>query len=108
MTGNRAVKNSTVNRTNINGRSAQLAQSRDSMPTRETVNSSRQCDTLPRRLGVPALVLVVVAFSAPLVTMAGFSQLCVGYGNGIGAPVSYLVAGALLLIFSVGFVGMSG
>jgi amino acid transporter len=56
---------------------------------------------------VPALVLIVVAFNAPIATMAGFAQLAVGFGNGIGAPVSFLVAGLILLLFSVGFVGMS-
>ncbi len=62
---------------------------------------------LPRRLGVPALVLIIVAFNAPIAAMAGFSQLSIAFGNGTGAPVSFLVAGAILLIFSVGFVGMS-
>ena len=62
---------------------------------------------LPRRLGVPALVLIIVAFNAPIATMAGFAQLSVGFGNGVGAPVSFLIAAAILLIFSVGFVGMS-
>ncbi len=63
--------------------------------------------SLPRRLGVSALVLIIVAFNAPLAVMAGFAQLSIGFGNGIGAPVSFLVAGALLLTFSTGFVGMS-
>lgn len=56
---------------------------------------------------MPALVLIVVAFNAPLAAIAGFVQLSVGFGNGIGAPVSFVAAGAILLIFSVGFVGMS-
>lgn len=62
---------------------------------------------LPRRLGVSALVLIIVAFNAPIAAMAGFSQLSITFGNHIGAPVSFLVAGAILLVFSVGFVGMS-
>ena len=62
---------------------------------------------LPRRLGVPALMLMIVAFNAPIAAMAGFSQLSVAFGNHLGAPVSFLVAGAILLTFSVGFVGMS-
>lgn len=62
---------------------------------------------LPRRLGVPALVLIVVAFNAPIATMAGFAQLSVGFGSGIGAPIAFLTAGAILLVFSVGFVAMS-
>ncbi len=66
-----------------------------------------QSGELPRRLGVPALILIIVAFNAPIAAMAGFSQLSIAFGNGIGAPVSFLVAGAILMIFSVGFVGMS-
>lgn len=62
---------------------------------------------LPRRLGLASLILIVVAFNSPIGTMAGFAQLSVGFGNGIGAPVAFLVAGALLLTFAVGFVGMS-
>ena len=62
---------------------------------------------LPRRLGATALMLIIVAFNAPIAAMAGFAQLSIGFGNGIGAPVSFLVAGAILLIFSIGFVGMS-
>ncbi|WP_375386114.1 APC family permease [uncultured Microbacterium sp.] len=62
---------------------------------------------LPRRLGVVSLVMIVIAFNAPIATMAGFSQLSVGFGNGIGAPLSFLVAAAILLVFSVGFVSMS-
>jgi amino acid transporter len=73
----------------------------------ERLDSSSQADTLPRRLGVPALVLIIVAFNAPLAAMAGFMQLSIGFGNGIGAPVSFLVAGGILLTFSIGFVGMS-
>jgi amino acid transporter len=49
----------------------------------------------------------MIAFNAPIATMAGFMQLSIGYGNGVGAPVSFLVAGAILLMFSAGFVGMS-
>ena len=62
---------------------------------------------LPRRLGVVALILLIVAFNAPIAVMAGFMQLSIGFGNGIGAPLSFLIAGAILLIFSIGFVGMS-
>ena len=62
---------------------------------------------LPRRLGIPALILIIVAFNAPIATMAGFAQLSVGFGNGVGAPVSFLIGAAILLVFSVGFVGMS-
>lgn len=78
-----------------------------SLPAPERSGAAPEVDTLPQRLGVTALVLIIIAFNAPLVAMAGFEQLSIGFGNGTGAPVSFLVAGGILLIFSVGFVGMS-
>ena len=69
--------------------------------------STEEPGTLPRRLGVVALALLIVAWNAPIAAMAGFQQLAVGLGNHLGAPISFLVAGALLLLFAVGFVSMS-
>lgn len=62
---------------------------------------------LPRRLGFVALTFLIVAWNAPIAAMAGFQQLAVGFGNGIGAPVSFIVAGLILLVFAVGFIGMT-
>lgn len=64
-------------------------------------------EILPRRLGTFALVFLLVAFNAPIAAMAGFQQLAIGFGNGPGAPAAFLIAGLVLLIFSVGFIGMS-
>lgn len=69
--------------------------------------AAEQNEELPRRLGAFALFLIVVAFNAPIAAMAGFIQLAIGFGNGLGAPIAFLVAGGLLLVFSVGFVNMS-
>ena len=69
--------------------------------------AAAETNELPRRLGVFSLTLIILAFNAPIAAMAGFSQLSVAFGNGTGAPLSFLVAGAILLVFSVGFVGMS-
>lgn len=62
---------------------------------------------LPRRLGLFSLFLMIVAFNAPIAAMAGFMQLSIGFGNGLGAPVSFFVGGIVLLFFSIGFVRMS-
>lgn len=62
---------------------------------------------LPRRLGVFALTFLIIAWNAPIAAMAGFQQLAVGFGNGVGAPVSFIVAGLILLVFAVGFIGMT-
>ncbi|WP_211296272.1 APC family permease [Mycobacterium aquaticum] len=53
------------------------------------------------------LFFTVLAFNAPLSIAVGFIPVVVGVGNGLGAPVAYLVAGALFLTFSVGFTSMS-
>lgn len=53
------------------------------------------------------IVLMVLAQAAPLTMMAGVSPLMIGLGNGIGAPLTTLVVGAALLVFSCGFVTMS-
>ena len=71
------------------------------------VSASGHREILPRRLGVVALVALIVAWNAPVAAMAGFQQLAIGVGNGIGAPITFLVAGVVLLIFAVGFVAMS-
>ncbi len=62
---------------------------------------------LPRRLGFVALTFLIVAWNAPIAAMAGFRRLAVGFGNGIGAPVSFIVAGLILAVFAVGFIGMT-
>ena len=62
---------------------------------------------LPRRLGLVTLTLLIVAWNAPMSAMAGFQQLSIAFGNGTGAPVSFIVAGVVLLLFAVGFVGMT-
>lgn len=64
-------------------------------------------DRLPRRLGAPGLAIIILAFNAPIAAMAGFQQLVIGFGNGIGSPVAFLAAGVVLLLFAVGFIAMS-
>lgn len=71
-------------------------------------NAVRQeAGVLPRRLGTTSLAIMIVAFCCPIATMAGSVQLTIGFGNGVGAPLSFLVVGAVLLIFSAGFLGMT-
>ncbi|KAF0970950.1 APC family permease [Gordonia sp. YY1] len=63
----------------------------------------------PQRLrgdmGVGELVMSVLAFSAPLTTVAGFIPVLLLF-SGSSAPAIYLAVTALLLVFSVGFVAM--
>ena len=61
---------------------------------------------LTARMGAPSLVLTVLAYLSPLACSAGPVALVIGYGNGIGAPVTFLLAGVVLLIFSAGYTAM--
>jgi amino acid transporter len=77
------------------------------VPPAETDGPAAATGVLPRRLGFVALTFLIVAWNAPIAAMAGFQQLAVGFGNGIGAPLSFIVAGLVLLVFAVGFIGMT-
>src|SRR6478736_794459 len=57
-------------------------------------------------LGARGIVFLVVAAAAPLTVMAGVAPLAILVG-GIGAPAAYLGAGAVLLLFAVGFMAMT-
>ncbi|CAM3801350.1 APC family permease [Tsukamurella ocularis] len=62
---------------------------------------------LQRTLGVPQIVFMVVAVAAPLTVFAGLIPLMLGTGNGIGTPVDFLVVGAVLVLFTVGYSAMT-
>ncbi|BBZ32929.1 APC family permease [Mycolicibacterium confluentis] len=67
-------------------------------------------DTEPRlhgRLGAVAIVFMVVAAAAPLTVIGGNMPLAMGLGNGAGAPVGFVIAALVLLLFSIGFVTMT-
>ncbi|MFG2830620.1 APC family permease [Streptomyces sp. NPDC048434] len=57
-------------------------------------------------LGVADIAFFVISAAAPLTVMAGTSPLALGAG-GPGAPVGYLLAGATLALFAVGFTTMA-
>lgn len=62
---------------------------------------------LQGNMGVMDIVFTVLAYNAPISVFVGFITVIVGYGNGIGAPVTFVGAGLLMLVFSVGFTAMS-
>ncbi|MET8808546.1 APC family permease [Streptomyces sp. NPDC004546] len=63
--------------------------------------------TLKRNaLGVLGILFFVLSAQAPLTGIAGAVPIAVALGNGPGAPAAYAVAGAVILLFSVGFVAM--
>jgi amino acid transporter len=53
------------------------------------------------------IVFMVVAAAAPLTVIGGNMPLAIGLGNGAGAPVGFVIAALVLLVFSVGFVTMT-
>jgi amino acid transporter len=57
-------------------------------------------------LGTGGIVFLVVSAAAPLTVMAGVAPLAIAIA-GIGAPSAYLIAGIMLAIFAVAFMGMS-
>src|SRR3954470_3800322 len=62
---------------------------------------------LTGRLGVIGIVFMVVAAAAPLTVIAGNVPIAIGEGPGPGAPVGFIIAAIVLLLFSVGFVTMT-
>ncbi len=59
------------------------------------------------RLGVAAIVFFVVAASAPMAGMTGVVPVAAVLGTGAAVPGAYILVGAILLLFSVGFTAMS-
>ncbi|WP_166867935.1 APC family permease [Salinibacterium sp. ZJ70] len=58
-------------------------------------------------LGAMSVTFMVIAAAAPLTVVGGIMPVGFIAGNGIGFPVMFLVATAILLLFSVGLVAMS-
>jgi amino acid transporter len=83
----------------------ELDPSRDATPTEQQAKppSSR----LSGRLGVGGIVFMVIAAAAPLTVIGGNVPIAIGNGPGPGAPVGFVIAGVVLLLFSVGFVTMT-
>ncbi|MFH8734393.1 MULTISPECIES: APC family permease [unclassified Streptomyces] len=58
------------------------------------------------QIGTFDLVFFVVAAAAPLTVLAGVAPVAIAIG-GPGAPLGYLISGALLVLFAAGFTAMS-
>ncbi len=67
----------------------------------------RHAPTLkPNALGVLGILFFVLSGQAPLTGIAGAAPISIALGNGSGTPAAYVLAGAVILLFSVGFVAM--
>ncbi|GAQ60369.1 APC family permease [Streptomyces scabiei] len=60
----------------------------------------------PDSLGVLGILFFVLSAQAPLTGIAGAVPIAVVIGNGAGVPAAYIAAGAVILLFSIGFVTM--
>jgi amino acid transporter len=72
-----------------------------------TAPAQTQGRRLSGRLGPVGIVFMVVAAAAPLTVIGGNMPLAMGLGNGAGAPVGFVIAALVLLVFSIGFVTMT-
>jgi amino acid transporter len=58
-------------------------------------------------IGMWQIVFFVIAAAAPLTGMLGIIPVDIQLGNGAGVPGAFVIAGLILLIFSVGYAAMS-
>ncbi|HET7312785.1 APC family permease [Salinisphaera sp.] len=72
-----------------------------------STTSSGERNRLSGKLGTAGVVFMVVAAAAPLTVVSGNIPLAIGLGNGAAAPLGFVFASLVLLIFSVGFVAMT-
>lgn len=70
----------------------------------DSLNSPR---SLKRTLGVPSIIFMVVAGAAPLTASTGVMPISFLFSENPAAPVYFVVATILLILFSVGFAAMS-
>lgn len=77
------------------------------LPDSTTTTTPVARQRLSGSLGVTAITFMVIAAAAPLTVLGGNVPLAVGVGNGPGAPVGFIIAAVILLIFAVGFVTMT-
>ena len=60
-----------------------------------------------KAIGLIGVLFLTVTGAAPISAMLFNVPIAVGYGNGIGAPASFLVATIVLTIFSIGYAAMA-
>src|SRR5207248_8844561 len=60
-----------------------------------------------KAVGLIGVLFLTVTGAAPISAMLFNVPIAIGYGNGVGAAASFLVATIVLTIFSVGFAAMA-
>ena len=79
-------------------------------PPVEDFDVSQRTDVAKLRkgaIGLGGVLFLTVTGSAPISAMLFNVPIAVGFGNGIGAPASFLFATIILTIFSVGYAAMA-
>lgn len=78
------------------------------LPSTGTIAGSDATEGLSKRtLGVPALVFMIIAASAPLTVVAGGIPSNFAVTGNVGIPLSFIVLGVCLALFAVGYAAMS-
>lgn len=73
----------------------------------QTMSSNVSRALAGNRLGVPAVVFFVLSAAAPLTVVAGGVPIGYAVTGGTGIPLAFLAVGAVLAVFSVGYVAMA-
>ena len=72
------------------------------------VSTVKNVDLLhAKAVGLIGVLFLTVTGAAPIAAMLFNVPIAVGFGNGIGAPASFLFATIVLTIFSVGYAAMA-
>lgn len=61
----------------------------------------------PDSVGLVSISFMAVATAAPIAAMVGNVPIVVGFGSGIYAPASFVVAGVILSLFALGYSAMA-
>jgi amino acid transporter len=73
-----------------------------------TLEDNARTTSLERdAMGTKALLLFVLGAVAPMSVIVALLPLSIDLGNGAGVPGTYLIAGAVLALFAVGYVRMT-
>ncbi|NUS86259.1 MAG: APC family permease [Streptomyces sp.] len=75
-------------------------------PVTAAVGVTESSTRLSGNLGTTSLVLSVLAFSAPIVTVSGYIAFAIGF-VGDSAPLAWVIASVGLFIFAVGYTTMT-
>lgn len=73
---------------------------------RTTAETSSPSGGLRGQLSTGSVVFMVLAALSPLTGVAGYLGFVISSGNGLGAPLMFLLVGGALVIFSFGYVAV--